>query len=601
MAVLGAAVAGPVDEDFHDVVAWYQERLAEPAVFPWAGCEWDPVRIGPTWQTTPDGHWLLPDATIGWQQLGWAGTKLQLRRGEPWRFTLEQARWLLWWGAVDESGRFLYREAVLQRLKGWGKDPTACVLSLLEAFGPARFLGWDGDVPVATDVPEAWIQLAAVSLEQTKNTTRLFPALLPQATKDEYGIRPGKELLYGLGDERLIQAVTSSPATLEGARTTLTIRNETQHWLASNDGHEMAAVIDRNSAKSPDGAARVVSITNAPEPSQDSQAMRDREAWELAEGGGSLMTGLMYDSLEAPPEAPLTAEAAPDVLRAVRGDSLWLDIGRIVQSILDTRNPPSRSRRFWYNQVVAAEDAWVDPQRFDSLAAASIVVAKVEEVVAFFDGSKSQDTTGLVACRMSDGHGITVGMWQRPPGERGVGWTAPRAVIDEAVDAMFDRYQVVAFWGDPSHAEDDETGERYWDDIIDGWHHRYGDRLRLWAQKGKHSAMWDMASPARAAEFTAAAERTVADVDRAAAEVMAGLDPSLTWDGDHRLRRHVHNAREYPTKWGTSLGKANRSSSQKVDLAVCWVGARMLRRNVQLMPEPKRTKEPGRVVGYGRR
>ncbi|MEM9134292.1 MAG: terminase [Actinomycetota bacterium] len=598
MAVHGAAVDAPVEDEFHDVIAWYQDKLAEPAVFPWSGTEWEPIRIGPTWQTTPDGHWLLPEATIGWQQLGWAGTMLQLRRGEPWRFTLEQARWLLWWGAVDETGQFLNVDGVLQRLKGWGKDPKLAVLSLIEAFGPARFLEWDGDEPVACDVPEAWIQLAAVSLEQTKNTTRLFPGLLTERAKDEYGIRVGKELIYGLGDERLIQAVTSSPATLEGARATFVGKNETQHWLASNDGHEMADVIERNSTKSPGGTARTLSITNAPEPSQDSVAMRDREAYELAQAGESLTTGLMYDSLEAPPEAPLTAEAAPEVLRGVRGDSSWLDVGRIVQSILDTRNPPSRSRRFWYNQVVAAEDAWVDPQRFDSLARPDIVVDREDELVAFFDGSKSQDTTGLVGVRMSDGHGVTIGMWQRPPGERGVGWTAPRVAIDEAVDAMFDRYNVIGFWADPSHAEDDETGERYWDDIIDGWHHRYSDRLRVWAQKGKHSVMWDMTSPTRAAEFTAAAERTVADVDRAADEVKAELAPSVTWDGDHRLKRHVHNAREYDTRWGTSLGKANRSSKQKVDLAVCWVGARMLRRVVQLTPEPKRKKQPGRGRGW---
>lgn len=600
MAVAAAPVAGPVDDDFHDVIAWYQEELARPAVFPWAGCEWEPVRIGPSWQTTPDGHWLLPEASIGWAQLGWAGTRLQLRRGQAWRFTLEQARWLLWWGAVDESGRFLFRDAVLQRLKGWGKDPTAAVLSLIEAFGPARFLEWDGDEPVATDVPDAWVQLAATSQEQTKNTTRVFPSLLTDHVKDEYGIRPGKELIYGLGDERMIQAVTSSPATLEGARATFVVKNETQHWLASNEGHDMADVIERNATKSPDGAARTVAITNAPEPSLDSVAMQDREAFELAESGGSLMTGLMYDSLEAPPEAPLTAEAAPEVLRGVRGDSVWLDVGRIVQSILDTRNPPSRSRRFWYNQVVAAEDAWVDPQQFDSLARREVEVAQADEVVAFFDGSKSQDTTGLVGCRMSDGHAFTIGMWQRPPGERGEGWTAPRAVIDAAVDEMFDRYNVVAFWADPSHAEDDETLERYWDDLIDQWHARYSDRLQLWAQKGKHSVMWDMASPARAAEFTAAAERTVADIERAALEVVAGLDPSFTWDGDARLRRHVHNARDYPTKWGTSLGKANRSSKQKVDLAVCMNGARMLRRNVQLTP-PKKTKQPGRARGWGKR
>src|SRR5690606_16426168 len=79
-------------------------------------------------------------------------------------------------------------------------------------------------------------------------------------------------------------------------------------------------------------------ITNAYDPSEGSVAQQDREAWELAAAGGSLTTGILYDSLEAPPDAPLTAEAAPEVVRSIRGDSVWLDVDRVVASILDTRN-----------------------------------------------------------------------------------------------------------------------------------------------------------------------------------------------------------------------------------------------------------------------
>lgn len=586
------------DEDFGDVVAWYRRELSRPAEFPWEGLQWAPTRIGPTWQTTPDGHWLLPEASIGWLGLGWAGTRLQISRGQPWRFTMEQARWWLWWYAVDEAGRFVYRDGVLQRLKGWGKDPIATVLALNEALGPARFLGWDGDEPLATDVPEAWIQLAAVSLEQTKNTTRLFPRLLTAETKAEYQIRVGKELVYAMGDERLIQAVTSSPSTLEGARATLVIKNETQHWLANNDGHDMADVIERNATKSADGAARTLAITNAYEPSADSAAQRDREAWELAEAGGSMTTGIMYDSLEAPPEAPLTAEAAPEVVRAIRGDSHWLHEGRIVQSILDTRNPPSRSRRFWYNQIVAAEDAWITPQEFDSLAANRPLVPG-DRVALFFDGGKSDDATGIVACRLSDGHVVTLGMWQRPPGERGAGWVAPRDAIDQRVAEIFERYRVVAFFADPSHTRDDETDERFWDALIDSWHTKFSRQLKLWAQPGQHSIMWDMSAPKRTAEFTAAAERCRSDIHDAALQRLAGHPPAFTHDGDRRLVRHVHNATEYPNRYGISVWKGARRSQRKIDLCVCMIGARMVRRALEL--HDGKGKKAGKVYAFGHR
>src|SRR5690606_29039534 len=125
-------------EGHDDVVRWYRDRLAAPAEFPWAGGEWQPVTVGPTWQTTPDGLWLLPDASVGWDVLGWCGTELQHGRGKPWQFTLEQARFLLWWYAVDERGRWLFEDFILQRLKGWGKDPVGATLLYTEALGPCR-------------------------------------------------------------------------------------------------------------------------------------------------------------------------------------------------------------------------------------------------------------------------------------------------------------------------------------------------------------------------------------------------------------------------------------------------------------------------------
>src|SRR5690606_41794438 len=105
----------------------------------------------------------------------------------------------------------------------------------------------------------------------------------------------GREVVHAPGVTRLVQAVTSSPTPLEGARATFVVRNETQHWLAANDGHEMAAVIERNATKSADGASRDIAITNAYDPAEGSVAQQDREAWEFAAAGGSLTTGILYD------------------------------------------------------------------------------------------------------------------------------------------------------------------------------------------------------------------------------------------------------------------------------------------------------------------
>jgi hypothetical protein len=85
--------------------------------------------IGPSWTRGPLGNYLTPEdlglKTLGWQIAAWCTKYLNGLDGGRWQFTNEQFRLLLWWYAVDENGRFAYRKGVLQRLKGWGKDPFA--------------------------------------------------------------------------------------------------------------------------------------------------------------------------------------------------------------------------------------------------------------------------------------------------------------------------------------------------------------------------------------------------------------------------------------------------------------------------------------------
>jgi hypothetical protein len=573
-------------EQLAEIEGWYRRALAEPADVP--PHRFEPVRLGPTWQVE-DGRWVLPEHTLGWQVLAWCGLWLQESRDVPWRFTLEQARFLLWWYAVDWGGQFLFRDGVLQRLKGWGKDPLGACISMAEILGPVRFRDWDKGQPVGGEVEAAWVQTAAVSLDQTKNTMRLLPGMVSPAMRARFGVQVGKEQVYALGDTRFMQAVTSSPAALQGARSTFVLMNETHEWISSNNGHEMALVISNNATKSSDGAARTLRITNAYNPGTDSVAEHDREAWEKAQAGEVVDVGLLYDSLEAHPDAPLTAEAAPEVVNTIRGDSVWLNTDRIVKSILDIRIPPSQSRRFWFNQIVAAEDAWADPQEWDSIADTGQVVMPGEPIVAFFDGSKSDDTTALVGCRMSDGHVFYIDSWSKPPrnrsGPKETPWQVPRDDVDESVRAMFEVYNVVAFWADPSDTRDDE-GERFWEPYVDDWHQKYGPQLKLWAQKAgdrPHAVAWDMRSSLHQKDFTEAAERFIAEMKA----------HRFTHDGHLLLKQHVRNARRYPNAHGVSLAKEHRESRRKIDLAVCAVGARMLRRAVQ-------NKDTGTRVRSGR-
>ena len=590
----------------------------------------EPVHWGPTWARDAFGNFVQPEHTLGWQIIDWVEANLLNDEGGPFILTNEQKRLLLWWYAIDESGRFAYRKSVIQRLKGWGKDPFAAVISAIEFVGPCRFGGWlkkdrkdlglvRGD-PLGIEHPRAWIQIAAVSKEQTKNTMKLFPGLFTEACKAKHAIDIGKEVIYAHGGARTIEAVTSSPATLEGARPTLVIKNETHHWKANNEGHAMSSVIARNLAKAKGGQSRSISITNAYEPSEDSVAQREREAWENERDGLAVKTNVLYDSVEAAEAAHMSLPRKPDrsmptdeeirayvgaVVDSVRGDAWWLDVESILNEIFDQVNPVNESRRFYYNQVVTADDAWLDSKLIggalihplarqyrqevgnDDMRAGWLLVMPEDPVAMFFDGSKSEDSTALVGCRLEDGYVFTIGVWQRPKGKRGEHWLAPREDVDNRVIEaagwperdIKGRFNVVAFFGDPSHALEDEDSTRYWDPLMDKWHQRYKDQLQIWATKTgnrQHAIMWDMSSPLHQAEFVAAAERFTGEAEHL--NDIEEFEPSFKIDGHPALVQHLRNAKRYPTKYGVSLWKGAREADKKIDLAVAAVGARMVRR-----------------------
>ncbi len=594
------------DGEYREVIGWYEDQLARSA--PPTDLAWEPVKIGPTWQY--ENGWVLPALTLGWRNLAWAGLNLRGKSGRPWEYTLEQARFLLWFWALDERGEFLYHSAVLQRLKGWGKDPLgACVASTDTCSEDAVFDHFAGDVPVGRSQDNAWVQVVAVSQVQTQNTMKLFPMLFSDPdVRRKYGVQVGKLNVWAKGDTAQIEAVTSSYLAIEGGRPTLIIRNEPQNWLKSNGGHEMAGAIEGNAAKSEVGTpARMLDIENAYRPGQDSVAQRVREGWEKTQGAHcaehqgradwppcincqppqSLEFGLLYDSLEAPPEAPLTAEDAPEVVRSIAGDSVWLDTkpnGRIVKSILNPANAPSESRRKWFNQITAAEDAWADPNDVRN-AARPEVIAPGEAVVLFGDGSKSGDATGLVACRISDGH-VQVLHVQQPKADQIV----DREAFDLAVSEAMATFKVVAFWFDPSHAKDDDTegDNRFWWPLCDDWSTRYGKRLQCWPVKTgnrTHAVAFDMALDSAQALFVPACEQAASDLKSGA----------VTFTESAWLREHMVNAKLAPTKHGVSIRKENRSSRHKIDLAVCLVGARMLRR-IYMLSTKKGTPGKGRVI-----
>lgn len=584
--------------DYSHIIDWYRETL--PKVPPPPSARWEPIRIGPTWDWSPKRGWNLPELSMGWEMLGWCGYWLRDSRGQDWQFTPEQARFALWYDALDEDGRVRYRTAVFQRLKGHGKDPFACGLSCFRAFGPTVFDHFEDGRPVGRDEDAAWVQITAVSKDQTANTMKLFPIMISQEARSHFGIQIGRENVWGLADTRQIQATSSNYLALEGNRVTQAIRNEPQNWNSSNQGHELAGTISGNATKM---QGRVLDIENAYRPGEDSVAERVREAWEATQAtddreAKAISFGMLYDSLEAPADAPLTAEAAPEVLEVVRGDSTWLDIKAIVEDILNGANTPSESRRKWYNQITATADAWTTPQEFDRCYRDEDPQPG-DAIVMFGDGSKSDDHTAAVGVRISDGMTFPIGIWQ--PGKHTN--LVDRAKVDWDIRQALDTYDVHGFWFDPSDARDDETGERYWEPYCDGWANDYRHKLRrLPAVKTgmhQHLVVWDMRNPQNLKAHTEACERTVSDLgDRLLFHNCP--PPGVKGHGGIGvlMRQHTLNARRRPNKFGVGIGKEHRESRKKIDAGVCMVGARMMWHYLNGQTPKGRPPGKGRVITY---
>ncbi|HLS33327.1 MAG TPA: hypothetical protein VK039_07050, partial [Brevibacterium sp.] len=343
------------------------------------------------------------------------------------------------------------------------------------------------------------VQIASNSEAQSKDTLRIANAMLGEGARRYYRIDAGEtmtKLKDGTGGR--MEVLTYSEKSSEGDPATFIVLNESHH-MQGDSGYKIAAVARRNVGKSPaELQARLVEYTNAHQQGTESVAGDSFEAWQKQISGlyPGLKQDILYDSREADPRLRTYVPRELDLgIRQAYSDAPWYDHDRIVDEALDPRTTPGDSIRFYFNGLAAAEDAWVDPQKFDALADESLELVDGDQVCLFLDCSKSEDATGLVACRLKDGAIFVLGFWQRPHGARGKTWLAPRSEVDATLRDAFDRYRVIWCGIDPSPARDDEDESLYWKPIIDGIHRDFRNRVKLWATPGTvrgHSVLFDM-------------------------------------------------------------------------------------------------------------
>lgn len=543
--------------------------------------------LGPTWQKTDEGKWWLPKYSLGKQIAIWCATYLSAAKGRgTWKFTNEQLRFLLWWYAVDEDGQFLFRTGVLQRLKGWGKDPLLAVISLVEFVGPCRFSHWEHDAagnktPVGTDEPDAWIQIAAVSQKQTKNTSLMVLRLVTPKLKKKYQIADfsaSSETIRAQQGKKQIEMVTSNPRSLEGGRATFVVLNETHHWVEGNDGHTMYETIDGNVTKGGGEGARYLAITNAYLPGEDSVAERVRYAWQRIQEGKAVDIGMLYDSVEAHELVPMHPVALEVVIPIIRGDATWLNVKSIMASIQNEAIPVVRSRRMWLNQIRASDDSMYSESDWDVLECTDYL-RDGDEVVLGMDGGRTDDSTALIAIRVSDGLVTLLDIWEKPDGvDR---WKVNPEAVDSKVAWAHRTYKVVGFYSDVQD----------WESFVLKWDSLYSERYSIKANGAGNSVGWDMRAVKRT---TMAHERLIAAI----------TDGTLKWSYRNdsplakTLRRHVLNVYRYENNFGVSFRKESRESRRKIDAYAALVAAYQAYTDLLERGKPVEDEAPARVYFF---
>ncbi|SFI82078.1 Phage terminase-like protein, large subunit, contains N-terminal HTH domain [Streptosporangium canum] len=490
-----------------------------------------------------------PQRSLGYQILRWGERFLVQPDGEnagdPWQFTPEQKRFILWLYAIDERGKWLYDTACLRRSKGWGKTPVLAALAIIEFIGPARFSHFDEQgFPVGKRVGLPLIQIAATSIDQTANTRDMIRGMLANSpAEDEYDIEIGKERIqFRSGRPGRIEPVTSSSRGLEGARPTFVVGDETHHWVPSNGGVAVFEVLDRNVRKTAGAGSRYVESTNAFNPNEDSVAQRTYEAFLKKPNGR-----LLYDCIEADSEE-IDLKDLPAVelgLKQAYGDSHWVDIQGLIEAIQDPRTSQAQAYRFYLNKIQESADAWMAKPVWDGLREDDDPIKAGDQIAIGFDGSLYSDATAIVGCRLRDGKLFIIHL-DEDPHDPLREWQVDTLLVDKRMRQAQATYRVEWVYADPS----------YWQNVVGTWALDFKE-----SDRDNRDIVFEF-SPARAKQMCEAVERM---------HTAAHLAEDICHDGNPDLARHIANAVTYEVPQGLLIRKESKKSKKKIDAAIAAV------------------------------
>lgn len=513
-------------------------------------------------------------------------------RGLPIRYGDEYAQFIVDCYALDANGRRLYDSAFFSRPKGTDKSGLAAALVQFETFGPCRFAGWakggetytflgqtyvysEGE-PMGRPIVNPVIRILATEEGQTGN---VYDSVYFNLTDEDaplhqlvkaYGVDAGKTriLLPKASGGGSIEPMSSGAASKDGGLETFVVFDES-HLYNIDRLRQMHATVSRNLGKRKKLAEPwYIETTTMYQPGEDSVAEETYRLADLIQEGRARRSRLLFDhrwgelgdAHQQPGESDEDYEARikKAFLDAYGDAAEFNSVEAMLDAFFDPRNHEADQRRYFLNALVAANNSWLQVSEWNAAglkerakAAKELGVplewrppAPGDKITLGFDGSRTDDATALIACRVEDRYVWPILIEEAPDSVEAKTWSVDQSKVDARVREAMEKFDVVGFFADPP----------YWQDFVEAWDRDFGDRMAVRGTRDKGIHFYTSNHKAMAMAIERAHTAIVTG------QVVHGNEPQFT--------RHVMNARRWERSVGTVIGKDKRGSKNKMDAAM---------------------------------
>lgn len=505
--------------------------------------------------------------------------------------------------ALDENGQRLYRVVVLSRPKGTAKSELAAALALFDAAGPSRFDGWaqggeyyedpetgfiyeyEPGEPMGRRMKSARLRFMATEKGQVgetyDNIILNLSANGDAETPDEQpplwaAWQHRTDFFAGLAKTVLPGGATLTPSATgasskDGGKDTLTIVDEV-HLYTQDRQVKALHTLARNLLKRKKAEGWILATTTMHERGQESLGeLYYADAMEILNGEKE-NTGLLYDHREGFPVDDLNdAEAVEASLREAYDHREWINYDGYVAACKGgavDMGGPQEFRRYFLNQEVSGANAFMmhdELQRshyLDDGCTQPVPPLQPGEHITlgldFAPGTaggravkRVPDSTAIIACRLSDMSLHIISLQEAPANAAKTGWAPSVHEMATALDDVFAKHPVAAFYADPSHIQS----------YLTDWQLKYGARVPLKASPQGHFFYY--MSGKSGGKFS----QRIKTFEE---ELAAGRVHIFE---DYRLVKHFGNARRVLTAHGVALFKETPDSPNKIDAAIAGIMA----------------------------